>query len=407
VKILFYYEQRGYGGVDTHMAHLINNWPNSQDKFIVVSNPDNIGLEFFKNKITGNNVDIVTIDNVFVDVGSTSFKLFNYFLAHFKFIFKFRSLLKDVRPDIFVVNNGGFPGGMTCWIAAIVGQLSKITRKKTFFLIHHAPAHSRKFFNFYAIFLAKWLCWLNVPAITVSYASKRALEEYTPLRKIKVIYNGLETSLDNSEMYSFVNKFQISKDKVIIGMIGSIDSHKGHKVIIEAFRLSNILQKKAHVVFVGSGEDELVHNLRNAAREYKIENLITFSGFLPGDPLSIVSGFDVLVMPTIDFEGFGYSMAEAMFAGVPVIASDVGAIPEVIEKGKSGLLVDPSDVAGWRLNMEKLVENKALRRQIGELGMARVIEKFSANNMSQLYYNFMTDYNSNDKRELHNKKSEI
>ena len=82
MKILFYYEQRGYGGVDTHMAHLINNWPNSQDKFIVVSNPDNIGLEFFKNKITGNNVYIVTIDNVFVDVGSTSFKLFNYFLAH-------------------------------------------------------------------------------------------------------------------------------------------------------------------------------------------------------------------------------------------------------------------------------------------------------------------------------------
>lgn len=404
MQILFYYEQRGYGGVDTHMAHLINNWPNSKDSFIVLSNPDNIGLKFFKQQLIVNNVNIVLIENVFRELENKPFKWFFYLLTHLKFILKFNSYLKDLRPDLLIVNNGGFPGGMTCWIAAIIGQISKITRRKTFFLIHHAPANSRNFFKFYANFLAEFFTWFNIPSITVSFASKKALEENTRLKKIKVIYNGLEINQNFEEKFDFFDKFNISKEKVIIGMIGSIDSHKGHETIINAIKLSHKLQKKAHIVFVGSGDESFVKGLKKKAKEFDIEDLVTFTGFLPDSSSKIVSGFDILVMPTIDFEGFGYSIAEAMLQSVAVIASNVGAIPEVIEKNKNGLLVEPLDLYGWCNNIEKLVSDKSLRLKIGRLGRERILKKFSAATMSELYYSFMKDSQSDNQVKLNEQK---
>ena len=94
-------------------------------------------------------------------------------------------------------------------------------------------------------------------------------------------------------------------------------------------------------------------------------------------------------MPTIDFEGFGYSMVEAMSIEVPVVASNVGAIPEVIVDGKSGLLVDPQDISGWKNALENLIENDTLCREIGAAGRERIEKNFTAEKMSKNYYNIM------------------
>ena len=64
-KILIYYEQRGYGGVDTHMVQLINNWPVCDDRFIVVSNSGNDGLNFFKKQLKNSAVEIIKIYGIF------------------------------------------------------------------------------------------------------------------------------------------------------------------------------------------------------------------------------------------------------------------------------------------------------------------------------------------------------
>ena len=120
-----------------------------------------------------------------------------------------------------------------------------------------------------------------------------------------------------------------------------------------------------------------------------IKNIVTFTGFLPGKSLDIISGFDLLVMPTIDFEGFGYSIVEAMLAEVPVVASRVGAIPELIVDGESGYLVEPSDISGWQVTIEKLVGNPTLRKHIGMAGKQRIESRFSAESMSKQYYNLL------------------
>lgn len=393
MNIAIYYEQRGYGGVDTHMALLINNWPCGDDRFIVLSNPGNEGLEYLKSKIRRQNVEIHQINNgVFSTINMNNnklYKLLTLVKTQCLFLMKFPKILRGIDPDIFISDNGGYPGAPTSFIAAIIGQLIRSTRDKTFLLLHHAPC-GNYFIRINADIFSVLIRLLSIRIITVSEASKRILESTTPLKNMKVIHNGLEIPSDTLEPMELKQQFNISPDKIIVGMIGPIDPHKGHATIIEVFKCSKILQQNTHFVVVGKGNKNLVAALKSKVHNYGLSKNFTFTGFLSGDSLNIIAAFDILVMPTTDFEGFGYSMAEAMSIGVPVVASAVGAIPEVIVNGESGFLMKPDDIEGWQNRLEALVQNSNQRVVIGMQGRKRVKENFSAIKMAQEYTNVLT-----------------
>ena len=130
--------------------------------------------------------------------------------------------------------------------------------------------------------------------------------------------------------------------------------------------------------------------MKAKVRACELEGVVIFTGFMAEDSNAIIRGFDILAMPTIDFEGFGYSMAEAMLAGIPVVASKVGAIPEIIENGVSGYLISPDDIQGWRLRLEHMVRNEDERKKIGFNGQTRIAKQFSAKKMSQSFYDFIS-----------------
>ena len=146
--------------------------------------------------------------------------------------------------------------------------------------------------------------------------------------------------------------------------------------------------KNAHFVIVGTGSPEFETILKKKTQNYNIEKNVCFTGFIPGKSNSIIKSFDILVMPTIDFEGFGYSMAEALSIGVPVVASKVGAIPEVIINNESGVLIDPFDYNKWQLKLEKLVSSSTKRKYLGIQGKIRIENFFSGKQMSKNYYNY-------------------
>jgi L-malate glycosyltransferase len=394
-KIMIYYEQLGYGGVDTHLAHLINNWPKSDDQFVIISNPDNEGLSFLEQMLQNPSVTIRILDNLFERSEDDSSKFIRYF-AHFKiqllFIRMFKKMIAEELPDILLSNNGGYPGGMTNWLAAIIGKKNKTTQSSTFLLVHHAPtATVSGIIGIYTKLLAVWVQYLEIPIITVSQASKNMLERHTPIRDINVIYNGIVSNKTTPHPLDFFSKYGIEHHKTIIGMIGPIDAHKGHSTILQVLNKSVPLRKTVHFVIVGRGKDNQVTKLKKMIREYGLDDMVTFTGFLPGDSHDIISGFDLLVMPTIDFEGFGYSMAEAMLAEIPVVASRVGAIPEVIIDRESGFLIDASDIQGWKTVLEKLVQNPTLRKQIGITANESISNQFSADKMSKNYYNLLVN----------------
>ena len=271
--IAFYYEQNGYGGVDTHMAHLFNHWPCDDDQFIVLSNPNNEGIDYLKSKLKKSNVNFYEINNgIFSNnenYGNKLVKLFVFVKIQCLFLIKFPKILSQFKPDIFISNNGGYPGAITSFIAAIIGRIYRPTKNKTFFLIHHAPCGNfflRKFADIYSVLIR----FLSINIITVSEASKKALESETPLEKIKFIYNGLEMPSEPLLPMSLKRQLNISNDRLIIGIIGPIDPHKGHDTILEAFKSSNFLQKFAHFVVVGKGRNNFVESLKEKVQNYDL-----------------------------------------------------------------------------------------------------------------------------------------
>ncbi|MCZ6688654.1 MAG: glycosyltransferase [Planctomycetota bacterium] len=122
-----------------------------------------------------------------------------------------------------------------------------------------------------------------------------------------------------------------------VGCVANFNPRKDHESLIEAFRMVSDDIPAARLILVGSGplEAELRERVANAGLREKVQFLGTRT-----DVPSLLPGFDLLVLPSLT-EGFGRVLIEAMAAGVPVIASAVGGVPEVVSDGWSGLLVRP------------------------------------------------------------------
>ena len=163
--ILIYYEQHGYGGVDTHMAHLINNWPCENDHIVILSNRDNEGIDFLKTKLTRKkNVDIQTIDmgEVNKDRRFLLRRLRFFWYRSIGIIPQFVKIFNTIKPDVLLSDNGGYPGGLTCFLAVIVGKVCK-PGMRNFLLVHHAPGSGNKFIRVYGDFLAWLIKGLRIP----------------------------------------------------------------------------------------------------------------------------------------------------------------------------------------------------------------------------------------------------
>ena len=135
----------------------------------------------------------------------------------------------------------------------------------------------------------------------------------------------------------------------------------------------------ARVVILGEGE--LRGELSRLIHELGLERHVLLPGFRP-DVLSLLKAFDVFVMPSIT-EGLGTSILDAMACTKAVVASDVGGIPEVVERDVTGLLVPARDASALGAAVIRLLRDPALTSRLAAAGRARVERRFTADRMVQ------------------------
>lgn len=164
----------------------------------------------------------------------------------------------------------------------------------------------------------------------------------------------------------------------VVGHIGAlVDETKGQRVLLEAARRLQLLVPEMKFVFVGDGKDSLV-----LKKESEGMPNVYWVGFREniGDYLNC---FDVFAFPSRQ-EGMGSSILDAMNFGIPVVASRVGGIPDIISNEKLGLLIDSGDVDSLVSSLMRLYVDKALRDEIASLALAHV-GSFSAEVMAKRY----------------------
>jgi glycosyltransferase involved in cell wall biosynthesis len=174
-------------------------------------------------------------------------------------------------------------------------------------------------------------------ALTQAASRKKQMEGISP-RKISVIPNALDTSyltLSEQDRVSyreqFRGKYAIPVNGVVFGCVGRLTREKGHEILIKAFeklvRTESRSGNNFYLLLAGGGP--LEEELRKLSADLSIENKVIFTGtFDDRDKIIIYSAMDVFVFPSYA-EGFGIVLVEAMYLGLPIIASDIDVLHEV------------------------------------------------------------------------------
>jgi glycosyltransferase involved in cell wall biosynthesis len=217
--------------------------------------------------------------------------------------------------------------------------------------------------------------------ISVSHALKTAAEGIaTGLSgKIKVVYNGCD--LDNftynkKERQRRRAELGISEQGRAIIFIGNLIKTKGIYDLIAAFIKLSSTHHNLNLIIIGNGpEYSTIKNIISSSNHS--EKKIHLLGNKPHNEVSHwLSASDIFVLPTY-YEGLPNAVLEAMACGLPVIATKVGGIPEVIEEGRNGILIDKKDVESLIRAIVYLLKNQALAKNMGTQGRKMFESRFS------------------------------
>ncbi len=204
--------------------------------------------------------------------------------------------------------------------------------------------------------------------------------------RVVVIYNAVDWSQLQTTMSrgAFRGEIGLPADAPAAGIIARLTEQKAHRVLFEAMA-SRADLSALHLLVIGDGE--LRDELRGRVERLGLSGRVHFAG-ARRDLGNVLNAIDMFVMPSL-WEGLPLSLVLAMGAGLPVIASKVAGIPEVVGDDVSGLLVDPGDANGLAAAMVRILHEPDLGARLGEQARAFVRPRFGVDgyiaSMTALY----------------------
>jgi len=190
-------------------------------------------------------------------------------------------------------------------------------------------------------------------------------------KNISVIHSGVDLNCfkrSTTESNPGRNELGIPPDSLVVGYVGWLISIKGVTYLVDA--MAEVVQRHPNslLLLVGKGDEkgEEETNLRERVESLGLEDRVRFLGWRP-DVDEIMGCFDIFVLPSLN-EGMGRVLVEAMATGLPIVASRVGGIPDLVKHGENGLLVPPADAGALKRAISDLLSDKAKRKRMGETG---------------------------------------
>ncbi|MGA2386496.1 MAG: glycosyltransferase family 4 protein [Candidatus Bathyarchaeia archaeon] len=235
-------------------------------------------------------------------------------------------------------------------------------------------------FNWFLRFFEEGMLHRARRIIAVSHFTKRELTSYynIPAGKIKVIHNGVDT-----------RKFQPAQDKrkvkrelgfdpdgIAIVSVGRLYARKGLFTLIDSMPAVVKRFPKAKFIVSGKGQSDEMRKLIAHAERVGVKDRIVFTGYTPDKELpKLYQAADVFAFSTF-YEHHPFAVLEALATGLPVVTTWVGGIPETIENGKNGFLVEPFNAKQFSDKILYLVEHPAEAVEMGRLARKTIVEQY-------------------------------
>ncbi len=203
--------------------------------------------------------------------------------------------------------------------------------------------------------------------------------------RVRLIPNGVDVARfsaapDADVLRAFRERWHLSEEHPVVGAMGRLTSGgvKGFDLFIAAAARVRSRLPDAQFLIVGDGTRRAF--LEAEAARHAMSGCVHFTGAVE-DPRVALAAMDVFVFPARWPEGFGLVLAEAMAAGRPVVATRVGAIPDIVQHQQQGLLVDVDDPEALAESVVRLIQDQTLAAALGQQGRRRVQDDFNLDSM--------------------------
>lgn len=288
-------------------------------------------------------------------------------------IIAIKNLIKIAKKEkIDIISSQGFKA---TFLSAIVEKLTNIPTVSTIHTFLFSPLWSKKKIKIYRL-LAKFFFKYIKKVIVVSRSIGRELENIgVDKNKMVIIYNGISCSMQYKNIDTSITKekFGFKKESFVVGNISRFVSHKGIEYFLKA--IPEVINKHPQIRFLLVGDGPEKENILNIVSHLHIENLLTILPYQKNIE-NLLGIIDILVVSSVT-EGLPYTVLEAMLYGIPVVATEVGGIPEIIEDEKDGILIPPYSASKISEKIINLFEDESKRKKISYYGRKKIMENFT------------------------------
>lgn len=321
------------------------------------------GLGMLATKLTEANISVLPI---------THFMRNMSFGDDFSAFFEVKRIIKEERPDVLHVTSSKAGG-----IGALAGRLLRVP---TIIFTSHGLTVDEVWRPKWQRALIYGMTWLTLHlshySIMISKETyERARSMPAMKQKIRFIKNGVApVNFISRETARQELKLTVGDHHTIIGGIGELHPNKNWTAVINAVAT---LPSHVHLAIIGSGEE---HNqLHHQVEQLNLTDRVHLLGYVPS-AVTYLKAFDMFVLPSKK-EGLPYVILEAGLAGLPVVASDLPGIRDIITSGEEGFLVEPTPRM-LATAIEMLLRDDGLRRRLGSALHEKVTENFSIQHMT-------------------------
>ncbi len=358
MRILYVVTAAGFGGAPMHVLQLLRHFSAQGHVIGLVSAPEprlvdeakRLGVQVYPNPYfvrTLNPIaDLRALQYVIQSIKRFQPDILHAHSSKAGLAARFGAAFYGVQAVVFTAHGWAFTEGRPMWKRRIIALVERIAAYKT----------------------SRIICVSN-------HDYNLALAFHVaPVEKLRVVHNGVDPSPFLQPSPGDVRKsLGLREDDVVITFVGRLAPPKDALTLLAAIK--NVPSCKVLIV----GDGPLRDGIEAYSREQKLSESVIMLGERSDVP-AILSASDIFVLIS-DWEGLPYTIIEAMMAGLPVIASEVGGVGELVKDGETGFLVERKDVAGLTAALQRLIGNRALRQKLGNAGRQRALTMFSAAQM--------------------------
>ncbi|HUD04050.1 MAG TPA: glycosyltransferase [Candidatus Paceibacterota bacterium] len=356
MKILIAITKSNFGGAQRYVYDIARSLALRHNVAVICG-----GKGLLVEKLTSAGVRVISIPDLDRDVSVGK---------DIKVFFNLIKILRNEKPDALMLNSSKIGG-----VGSVAGRIARI---KNIIFVSHGWAWNEERSTMQklvirALYGTIGLCSHKIIAVSQAIYNQAS---FLPIlqKKMIVIRHGIDEVPPFSKTKA-QELLGVSKKSFIIGSIAELHPIKGFSYAVEALKFISI--PDFQYVIIGDGE--LRDVLKREATDFGVSDKILFKGFIK-DAAQYLKAFDVFLLPSLS-EAFGYVLAEAGLAEIPVIATSVGGVPEIIKDGETGILVRPRQAKEIANALNALYDGKYDAKKLASNLHIYVKKEFSLDRM--------------------------